>query len=376
MNKFPIRLQRLKALVIKEFQQIFRDPSSLLIAVIFPILLLFLYGYGVSLDLDHLKIGLIVEDHSTEAESLASCIRHSKFFDITEGQTKQELEKKLIAGSIHGIVTIPFYFQKYREMGMPAPIFAAADGESPNTANFFQNYVEGAWMNWRTRDAIETQKKDLRYVIASPRFWYNEELESHYFLIPGSIGIIMTLIGTLLTALVVAREWERGTIEALLSTPITMLEFLLAKILAYFCLGMFSFLFCFFASIFIFSVPYNGSVTLLILVSSLFLLVSLAGGLMISSFSKDQFIASQMAIMSSFLPAYSLSGFIFEVTSMPLWIQVLSEFIPAKYFVSCLQTLYLVGDIPNLIFSNLAYLFLLGCLPVFFIVKNTKKRLN
>lgn len=376
MSKFPIRFQRLKALLIKEFHQILRDPSSLLIAVIFPILLLFLYGYGVSLDLDHLKIGLIVEDHSKQAESLAGCIRHSKFFDVTEGMTKQELERELIAGNIHGIVTIPFYFQKYREIGLPAPIFAAADGESPNTANFFQNYVEGAWMNWRIRDAIETQKTDLRYANASPRFWYNEELESHYFLIPGSIGIIMTLIGTLLTALVVAREWERGTIEALLATPITMLEFLLAKILAYFCLGMFSLLFCFLASIFLFSVPYRGSIHLLILVSSVFLLVSLSGGLLISSFSRDQFIASQMAIMSSFLPAYSLSGFIFEVTSMPLWIQAIAEFIPAKYFVSCLQTLYLVGDIPNLIFSNLAYLTLLGCLPIFIIFIKTKKRLN
>ncbi len=375
MRPQQLSLIRLKALITKEFQQIRRDPSSILIAVVFPILLLFLYGYGVSLDIDHLKIGLIVQDSSPEAQSFSDSIIHSKFFSAYPSQDQKELEKMLTSGDIHGIVIVPFYFQKKYLQNDHAPIYVIADGQSPNTANFVQNYVEAAWINWRVKEGISKQKEALNLAFLTPRFWYNEELKSHYFLIPGSIGIIMTLIGTLLTALVVAREWERGTIESIMSTPVSMIEFLLSKIIAYFCLGMFSFLICFIAATILFQVPFKGSYFLLLLTSSLFLIVSLCFGLMISSFSKDQFIASQIAIMTSFLPAYSLSGFIFEVTSMPTWIQIVADFIPAKYFVSCLQTLFLVGDIKSLIYTNLIALCILGILPIFLTLKNSKKRI-
>jgi ABC-2 type transport system permease protein len=371
-----MNLQRLKALIKKEFFQITRDPSSWLIAAIFPILLLFLYGYGVSLDINDLKIGVVLQDFSPETRSLVNSLTHSKFFSVQFSQDQKSLEKRLTAGDIHGIVVIPFYFERYRQENDKAPIYVIADGQSPNTASFVQNYVEGAYLNWQMQNLKEKGLSKVNVANMQPRFWYNEELSSHYFLVPGSIALIMTLIGSLLTALVVAREWERGSMEGLIATPMTMLEFLTSKMIAYFCLGMLSMAFCFIAAVFLFHVPYRGSLSLLILVSSVFLIASLAGGLFISTFAKDQFIASQIAIMSSFLPAYSMSGFIFEITSMPYWIQVLAELIPAKYFVSCLQTLFLVGDIYSLIFINLFFLILLSALPIIFTLKRSKKRLN
>ena len=371
-----MNLQRVKALLKKEFFQIIRDPSSWLIAVVFPILLLFLYGYGVSLDINDLKIGVVLQDFSPQARSFANSLSHSRFFSVHFSQDQKTLEKMLTAGDIHGIVIIPFYFEKYRIEDNKGPIYVIADGQSPNTASFVQNYVEGAWLNWQTQDSLESGIKTVNLANLRPRFWYNEELSSHYFLVPGSIALIMTLIGTLLTALVVAREWERGTMEGLIATPMTMLEFLCSKMIAYFCLGMLSMAFCVSAAILLFHVPFRGSFSLLFVVSSVFLIASLAGGLFISTFAKDQFIASQIAIMSAFLPAYSMSGFIFEITSMPYWIQVLAELIPAKYFVSCLQTLFLVGDIYPLIFINLFFLSLLGLLPVALTLRRSKKRLN
>lgn len=371
-----MNLNRIKALVIKEFHQIKRDPSSFLIALIFPIMLLFLYGYGVSLDLTHLKVGLFLQDESSESLSFASSLKNSQFFSIYSSQDESELKSMLTSGKIHGIIVVPFYFhQKYQQKDA-APIFVIADGESPNTASFVQNYVEGAWMNWMIQMNLENENNKSQAAVLEPRFWFNPQLSSHYFLIPGSIAIIMTLVGTLLTALVVAREWERGTMEALLATPVTTHELLLSKMISYFVLGILSFLFCFFVSIFLFEVPFRGSISFLMLAASFFLITALSGGLFISTVTKDQFIASQIAIMSSFLPAYSLSGFIFEVTSMPILIQIISNFIPAKYFVSSLQTLYLAGDVKSLVFSNIFSLFLLAMIPISLVLKKFKKRIN
>ena len=319
---------------------------------------------------------MVLEDKSSEAYSFFQSLKHSKYFDVVLEQEESLLKKKMTSGEIQGIVVIPFYFNEYLKRNESAPIYVISNGESPNTASFVQNYIEGFWQNYLVQQKLESAQKKPPIAILEPRFWYNPELNSHYFLVPGSIAIIMTLIGTLLTALVVAREWERGTMESLLTTPIVMWEFLLSKIIAYFILGSLSFIFCFLVSISLFQVPYSGSVLLLFIVSSIFLITALSGGLFISTFSKDQFIASQMAIMSSFLPAYSLSGFIFETTSMPKIIQIISAFIPAKYFVSSLQTLYLVGNVSTLISKNILFLLLLCLLPLSYTLIKTKKRIN
>lgn len=369
-------IRRIRALVIKEFYQIMRDPSSLMISVILPLILLFVYGFGVSLDMNHLRIGLVMEDTSPIAQSFAHSLIGSRYFDVQVARHRQELEKEIIRGSVRGIVVIPSYFSQFRErQDNIAPIQVIADGSEPNTASFIQNYLVAAWQNWLQQEAISSHLQGLPRVGFQSRFWYNEQLESRNFLMPGSLAIVMTLIGTLLTALVVSREWERGTMEALMATPVRISELLIGKLIPYFILGMFSMVICFLVSVFFYHVPFRGSLLLLTLVSAVFLLSALALGLLISTLAKNQFVAAQAAMISAFLPAFILSGFIFEISSMPPIIRGITYFIPARYFVASLQTLFLVGNVWRLILTNLFFMLLFGCLIFLIIAKKTVKRL-
>lgn len=347
------KLRRLKALMIKEFHQILRDPSSYLICLVLPLLLMFIYGYGVSLDLNHLRVGLVIEDSSPEAQSFAQSIMTSRYFDAYLARDRRFFEEDIIRGSIRAIIVIPSYFSSFRERpNNIAPIQVLADGSEPNTATFAQNYVLSAWQNWLQEETFSKNLQGLPLVKLQARFWYNEELESRNFLIPGSLAIIMTLIGTLLTALVVAREWERGTMEALMATPVTAGELLLGKIIPYFILGMLSLTVSVAISVLYYHVPFRGSFWVLAGVSSIFLLSALGIGFLISTTARNQFVAAQGAIVAAFLPGFILSGFIFEIASMPLPIQLVTYLVPARYFVSSLQTLFLVGNVSALLIPN------------------------
>jgi ABC-2 type transport system permease protein len=209
-----------------------------------------------------------------------------------------------------------------------------------------------------------------------PRFWYNEELESRNFLIPGSLALIMTLIGTLLTALVVAREWERGTMEAMMSTPVTIFELLIGKIIPYFILGMASMTMCVIIAVVQYQVPLRGSFLVLAFVSGVFLFAALGLGLLISTLSRNQFVAAEASQVAAFLPAFMLSGFIFEISSMPTPIQILSSIVPARYFVSSLQTLFLVGNVWPLLIFNLFPMLLVGLILFFITARISVKRLD
>lgn len=369
--------RRLKALLIKETLQIVRDPSSILISVVLPIILLFLYGYGVSLDLNHLRLGLALEDTAPDARSFAQSLTDSRFFEVKTVRDERQLVDDMIRGSIRGMVVVPSYFSqfKYRPDTI-APIQVIADGSEANTANFVLNYVQGAYQNWLIQESLTGNLTGLPHITALPRYWYNEQLESRFFILPGSLAIIMTLIGALLTALVVAREWERGTMEALMSTTVKIKELVLGKMIPYFFLGMISMLLCVFVSVFFYGVPFRGSWLLLVLVSAVFLFCSLALGLMISTITKNQVFAYQITLIVAFLPAYILSGFLFEIHSMPEWIQAITYVIPAKYFVQSLQTLFLVGDVWKLILTNLVPMFVIGLIFYFITAVKTVKRLD
>lgn len=371
------KYHRIHALVKKEFYQIARDPSSILISVVLPLILLFLYGYGVSLDMDHIRIGLVMEDTSPDAQSFARSFIDSRYFEVKIGRDLREFELDMIKGSIRGIVVIPSYFSEYRKKNYEiAPIQVIADGSEPNTANFVQNYVEGVLANWVRQEKISNNLKGLPLVNPEIRFWYNEELESRNFLIPGSLAIIMTLIGTLLTALVVSREWERGTMEALMSTPVAIGELILGKLIPYFCLGMGSMLLCVVFAVGFYGIPLRGSVWVLMLVSSAFLLSALGLGLLISTIARNQFVAAQAAIITAFLPGFILSGFIFEIASMPLPIRLLTLIIPARYFVASLQTLFLVGNVWRLILISLGPMLLIAFILFLITDRKTVKRLD
>lgn len=369
--------RRFKALVVKETIQVFRDPSSILIAFVLPLILLFLFGFGVSLDSNRIAIGIVLEDSSPEAQSLAAGFTHSRFFEATVARDRHALEEDLVAGHIRGIVVIPMDFSaRLSRPGETAPVQVIADGTQPNTANFVQNYAQGVWENWLRQRALDNGQSASQAVSIAPRFWFNEELLSRNFLVPGSVAIIMTLIGTLLTALVIAREWERGTMEAMMATPIGRFELLAGKIIPYFALGMASMLVCTLLAVFLFDVPLRGSLPALFLVSAIFLFPALGQGYLISAATKNQFVASQLALFSGFLPAMLLSGFVFEISSMPAPIQLITHILPARYFVSCLQSLFLAGDIWPLMLPAIAAM--LGIGSVFFLlaIRTTRKRLD
>lgn len=360
-SRFDAR--RFRALLVKESLQIVRDPSTFLIAFVLPMLLLFLFGYGVSLDMTRTRIGLVVEDSSAPALSLASAYRNSRWFEVKEARTITGFKHDLTGDRIRGIVVIPQDFGRQVARG-GGEIQVITDASLPNTASFVAAYAEGVRATWAAGQAVE------RGVVAAPpisvnsRFWFNPELASRYFLVPGSIAIVMTMIGTLLTALVVAREWERGTMEALMATPIGMGEFLATKVIPYFLLGLGSMALCTLVAIFLFGVPFRGSPFALLVIASAFLVPALGQGLLISAATRNQFVASQIALITAFLPAMLLSGFLFEISSMPVVIQAISYAVPARYLIPPLQTVFVTGDLWGLFLRNIAVM--LGFGAVFF----------
>jgi ABC-2 type transport system permease protein len=244
-------------------------------------------------------------------------------------------------------------------------LLIVTDGSEPNTANFVESYFRNAWDQWQQQRAASLGVRHEPLVRLEARFWYNPAAESRNYLIPGSITIIMTVIGALLTSLVIAREWERGTMEALLASPVTKSEILLSKLIPYYGLGMISLVICVLVAVFLLKVPFRGSVWVLLLGGSLFMGSSLGLGLLLSTATRNQFNAAMAALNAGFLPALILSGFIYEIRSMPLPIRALTQLVPARYFVTLMQTLFQAGNIwavlwPSMLFMGLAAVFFLG----------------
>jgi ABC-2 type transport system permease protein len=368
------KFRRFKALFIKESYQIIRDPSSILIAVVLPLILLFLMGYAISLDSKNIPVGVVVEQSSKYSLSFLDAFRMSNSFNVQVGNNRMDFEDKLQKGTIRAIIVIPSTFAKDLET-QNTKIQVLADGSEPNIAGFVQKYTSGVWNNWLIQEGF-AKKSTSESLDIQTRYWFNAPLLSSYFLLPGSIAIILTLIGTLLTALVVAREWERGTMEAIMSTPITISELLLGKILPYFVLAMISMFICVCIAIFWFEIPFRGSVLLLVFTSALYLIPALGLGLLISTLAKNQFVAAQAALIVGFLPAFLLSGFIFQISSMPLWLQYLTHIIPARYFIEILQCIFLSGDIYEVILPNVIAMTIVGIVIFSIIFKITRKRLD
>lgn len=329
----------------KEIIQIVRDPSSYLIAGVMPLLLLFIFGYGVSLDLRQVPVAVVMENPTPEANSLLLSFSNSRYFTVAQSSHRKQPEEDLLAGRVKGVIVLAADFSDRLGRGDSAPVQILVDGSDPNTAGLVLNYAQGVWSNWLAQEAfaqgdLVPRDRLQSMIFLEPRYWFNPEARSQNFLIPGSVAIIMTLIGTLLTALVVAREWERGTMEALMTTPIGVSEFLLGKLIPYFLLGMAAMGLAATTAVWVFDVPFRGSIPMLLAVTALFLLTMLPQGLLISTVTRNQFVASQAALIAAFLPAFELSGFIFEISSMPAWIRAMTYFLPARYYVTCLQTLF------------------------------------
>lgn len=356
MRRSPF-LRRLLALSRKETLQILRDPSSNIIAFVLPVLLLLIFGFGINLDTARLRVGLVLEDTGPEAHQFAASLCGSPYFNIFAGDTRAQMAQAVMAGKIRGFVVVPQDFAaKLKRADEPAPILVVTDGAEPNTASFVENYVRTAWDGWwRQRAALHASPAQPAVSI-EPRFWFNPAAESRNYLIPGSITIIMTVIGALLTSLVVAREWERGTMEALLASPVSRAELLFSKLLPYYALGIISFFICVLVAVVFLGVPFRGSLFALWVTGSLFLGSGLGLGLLLSTTTRNQFNAAMAALNAAFLPALILSGFIYEIRSMPLVIRAVTYLVPARYFVSAMQTLFQAGNIWPVLLRSMLFL--------------------
>jgi len=349
------KFRRVDALVRKEARQILRDPSSIAIGIVLPVVLILVFGYGLSLDVTHVPVAVVVEDPSPAATEVAGSFQLSPYFDAQLITSMPLAEQLMRARKIDGIIRIRPDFGRRFAIG-DGEVQILVHGVDANYARIVQRYAQGAIGQWEAKRAAQGQEAASGPVVAQTRLWFNEANESRYFLIPGLIVLIMTLIGAFLTSLIVAREWERGTMEALFVTPVRPDEILIGKTIPYFVLGMIGLVLCLLATKFLFHVPFRGSLLVLSGVSVLYLMVALAIGLLISSATKSQFVASQIALLVTFLPALMLSGFLFDLRSMPDLVRIVTYVLPARYYVTLLQTIFLAGDIWPIVLPNAAVL--------------------
>ena len=336
---------RLTGFLKKETIQILRDPSSLLLGIVMPVVLLFIFGYGVSLDPKNVPLAMVLEDSGPEARELAARFELSPYFKPHRVYSVAEAKELVNSGEVDGILILPSDFSAQLTKEFRAEVQLVLNGMDANRARLIQGYGQGTISKWLEIRRARGEDGMRSPITVRQRIWFNESVDSTNFLVPGLLTLIMTLTGTLLTALVIAREWERGTMEVLLATPITPGEILLGKIIPYFILGMTGMLLSVTLGVFLFDVPLRGSLIVLIALSGLFLLASLGIGLLISSASRVQFVAAMVSVIAGFLPAFFLSGLLFDLESTPKLVQIISYIIPARYFVIISQTIFLAGNV-------------------------------
>ena len=364
----------LAALIKKETLQILRDPSSIIIAFILPLISILIYMYGINMDTVKVKIGIKNDDANPEVVTLVKSFGHSKYVNSFIYDNEQQLTEDIVRSKLKGAVIIPNDFSTNLSRGKNAEVLIVTDGTEVNTANYVQSYSMSILNQW-----LMTGK--YSYLAPKPvispeiRTWYNQDINSHYFILPGSVAITMTLIGILLTALVIAREWERGTMEALLSTNVRRIDIVLGKYIPYFILGMLSMGFSVFMSVAVFQIPFRGDFFVLFGVSGLFLFTCLGIGLTISSVTKNQFLASQLSLGLGFLPALLLSGLMFPINSMPAFFQHLTRILPPRYYITFIESEFMAGTIWEIVIINSIFLTILGLLLFALVYQKTDMRL-
>lgn len=370
---------RLRALVRKEFRQLLRDASNLAIGIALPMVLILVFGYGLSLDVKNAPVAVVLEDASPAAANAVAGLMHSTAIAPVLLGSMREAEQLMTERRVDGIVRIPADFSRRLAQG-DARAQVLVHGADANRAAIILQYASGALAQAGAIDADRRGRAagppGAGMVAIEQRMWYNAANTSTWYLVPGLIVLIMTLVGAFLTALVMAREWERGTLEALFVTPVRPAEILLAKIIPYFTVGMAGLALCLLAARFLFHVPMQGSLAVLVLASMLYLFVAVGLGLLISSVTRNQFLASQVALLSSFMPSLMLSGFLFDLRNVPAAIRYVGNALPATYFMELIKTLFLAGNAWPLIFKNCAILAAYAVLLLGVARAVTRKRLD
>ena len=366
-------MSRLSALIKKEFFQIIRDPSSIMIAFVMPLMLLLIYMYGVNLDTSRIKLGLKFEDMTPELSTLVNAFNSSKFVRAAVYDNKELMYEDLTRGRLNGFVVIPNNFMQDILRKNTASVQIVTDGSEVNLSNYTKSYPSSIirqWFNESVYENTEQMYKDLTKgklngFVVIPNNFMKDILRKN------TANVQIVTDGSEVT-----REWERGTMEAVLSTHITKTDIILSKYIPYFILGMISMAFNVFVCVAIFKIPFRGSYFILFFVSSMFLFSSLGIGLFISSNFKDQFLASQSALSIGFLPSLLLSGLTFPISSMPQILQEFTKIIPTKYFVTFIQSEFLTGTIWQSVLFNAVFLFILGTSTAFIVYGNIKTRVE
>ncbi|MDQ0032586.1 ABC-2 type transport system permease protein [Variovorax boronicumulans] len=352
---------RLISLTRKEFRQLLRDRSNLAIGILLPMVLILIFGYGMSLDVKNAPVAVVMEDASPTAHEAIAGLQLSPTIAPVLRGSMHDAEELMRERKVDGIVRIPSDFSRALAAGN-ARVQLIVHGADAGRATIIQAYVSGALAQTAVRQADRlgsTSGADappVGSVTVEQRMWFNAANTSTWYLVPGLIVLIMTLVGAFLTALVMAREWERGTLEALFVTPVRPVEILLAKIIPYFGVGMLGLALCLLAARFLFAVPMYGSLVVVVFSSMLYLIVAVSLGLVISSVTRNQFLASQIALIATFMPSMMLSGFLFDLRNVPTAVRVIGHALPATYFMDLIKTLFLAGDVWPLIWRNCAIL--------------------
>jgi ABC-2 type transport system permease protein len=376
-----MNFRRTGAMARKELLHIIRDPRSLMAALTQPVLVLLLFGYALSLDVDRIPAMIYDADRSAISQNLVQEFRGSRYFQIVDQvDSYTPIERAMDQRRILVGIAIPADYSRNLLRGKESPVQILLDGSDSNTASIAMGYAEGLVQTYalHARESAQSQRTGSVLqppVTASVRVWYNPDLVSRNFIVPGLIGVITMIIAALLTSLTIAREWENGTMEQLLSTPVRPIEMALGKLSAHFLLGLTDMLIALFVGVVIFKVPLKGSPLLLLFSACVFLYGALAWGLYISAMFRNQLAAYQMGTLTSFLPAFLLSGFIYPIANMPWIIRVISVMIPARYFIDMTKGIFLKGTGLRLLWFDLLLLIVYAVGVSFLAVRKLRQKI-
>jgi len=373
---------RFLAVAKKEIVQVLRDSRSLVIVLIMPVILVLLFGYGVSLDLKHLPIYVYDRDGSQQSQDLLKRFQASDYFEIAGVvDNYRDLTRAIDDGHAKMGIVIPWDFSQRLHEGGSAQVQALVDATDDNSANVLIGYAQAVMQGYSTEIQLEWLRDRGQIARPAPvsvqtRTWYNEDLESSAFIIPGVLALVMSVIGAFLTSLTIAREWERGTMEQLISTPVSPFEIMFGKLVPYFAIGMIDVIICALLALYWFHVPFRGSFLTLLLSSAMFMVVVLSMGFFISVIAKNQLAASQIALLATFLPAFLLSGFLYAIEQMPVALQWITRVLPARYYVSVLKKIFLKGSPTSLLYADLVPLAVFTVILALLATRSFHKRLT
>ena len=376
-----MNLKRIAAIIRKEFIHIIRDTRSLAMAIAMPVLLIFLFGSSLSLDVDNVPFVVWDQNNTPESREYIGLFTASRYFELASVvESYSEIEQAVDKREAVLALVIPVDFSRKVATGQKADVQLIVDGSDSNTATIAIGYAQTVTDGYSSSLLIKAaQKKGVNTVNipleAKPRVWFNQNMQAKNYIIPGLIAVIMMVIAALLTSLTIAREWENGTMEQLITTPLTPIELIIGKLTPYFMIGLLDVAFAVLMGQYLFQVPLRGNAALVFGVTAIFLPGALGMGLLISIMTKSQLLASQLAMVMTFLPAFLLSGFMYSIANMPTVIQGITYLVPSRYFVSILKNIYLKGAGLSIILPEIMILIFFALVLILVANKKLKKRL-